>query len=120
MLLGPQTFPSRRGFGASHTLIPERAPIRQRRAEPGRAPDAEIDVTIYAMMSPCCGITYRPETGVAETIPAMRDAARTLGDLALRAWRRIAPTLTLLLRSVVFLTVIAVLGTLGLHLLVSF
>lgn len=140
MLLGPQTYPLMRETGASRALFqpmsasgpahpsiprPSNPQLSNPRlcgetTRPSRGPEEQVDIALYAMMSPCCGIAYWPETGAADPASSARDPVHAVADLALVAWRRIAPTLAFLGRSVAFLTAIAVMGVFGLQLLVMF
>jgi hypothetical protein len=128
MLLGPQTFPLMRETGARRSpLVPVPASgpspvlLRSRDAEttgPRRELEEEFDITLYAMMSPCCGFAYWPEGQAGGVDDPARDFGKAVADMSARLWRRIAPALAFVGRSVVFLTIVALMGVFGLKLLV--
>ena len=128
MLLGPQTYPLMRETGARRApLVPVPAsgpsPVVSRSRDavasrPGRDLEEELDITLYAMMSPCCGFAYWPEGQAGGVDDPARDFGKAVTDMSVQLWRRIAPVVAFVGRSVVFLTAVALLGVFGLKLLV--
>lgn len=103
-----------------------RVPTDGRSSEPGprcRATAmAETDSAAYALLSPCWATAYCPGDAAMEPDHSSEDLTQTLSAVTRWTRCRIEPWLVLALRSVLFLTAIALMGAIGLsglHLLIS-